>query len=309
MKSLCSSVRRLATVFRGTLVLVSVALALVMSQTVAVAGNDPNYYWDEAKNPGGSNKCTNNNQCDGRRTCSANGWCQGVSRTAKEAHWEYEPGMKGPAKWGVMAREFVACDGKQQSPIDISTKTTEKGKAPALGFSYKAGTGSLINNGHTVEVELTDGGSAKLTGGDYQLIRFHFHTPSEEAIDGSDFPMVAHLVHQNTAKNLAVVAVLFREGSENAALKPVFDALPAKKDGKAELKAKLNPADFLPANKAYYAYRGSLTTPPCSEQVSWHVMKNPVELSKAQIQAFRNLYKINARPRQPLNGRTVQESN
>jgi carbonic anhydrase len=220
-------------------------------------------------------------------------------------HWGY-----GDApKWGELSADFKECKlGKEQSPIDIQTKATEKAKLGAIGFNYKAGAGEVVNNGHTIQVNLADAGSVTLPAGNYQLLQFHFHTPSEEKVNGKNFPMVAHLVHKSAAGNLGVVAVMFKEGKENAALASVFESMPAKEGGKSELKAKLNAADFLPADKAYYAFKGSLTTPPCSEGVAWQVMKQPVEVSKAQIGAFRKLFKMNARPVQPLNGRKVQES-
>ncbi len=220
-------------------------------------------------------------------------------------HWGYGEA----ARWGDLSADFKECKlGKEQSPIDIPTKATEKAKLAAIGFNYQAGAGEVVNNGHTIQVNLKGAGSAKLAGGDYQLLQFHFHTPSEEKMDGKNFAMVAHLVHKSAAGGLGVVGVMFKEGRENAALKSVFEAMPAKAGGKAALKANLNVADFLPGDKGYYAFRGSLTTPPCSEGVAWHVLKQPVELSKAQIDAFRKLYKMNARPVQPLNGRKIQES-
>ena len=220
-------------------------------------------------------------------------------------HWGYDKA----AAWGDLSAEFKECKlGKEQSPIDISTKATEKTKLAAIGFNYKAGSAEVLNNGHTVQVNLADAGSAKLAGGDYPLLQFHFHTPSEEKIDGKNYPMVAHMVHKNAGGNLAVVGVLFKEGKENAALKAVLDSMPAKEDAKVALKNAFNPAGFLPKNQGYYAFKGSLTTPPCSEGVAWQVLKEPVELSKAQIDAFRKLYKMNARPVQPLNGRKIQES-
>ena len=223
-----------------------------------------------------------------------------------EPHWGYDH----PALWGDLSADFKECKvGKEESPIDISTKTTEKAKLPAIGFNYKTGAAMVFNNGHTVQVNLIDAGSAKLAGGDYSLLQFHFHTPSEEKIKGKSYPMDAHLVHKNASGSLAVVAVLFREGKENAALKPVLDSMPAKEGGKADLRSAFNPAAFLPKNQGYYAFKGSLTTPPCSQGVAWQVLKEPVELSKAQIDSFRKLYKMNARPVQPLNGRKVQESN
>ena len=223
---------------------------------------------------------------------------------AHAPHWDY----KDAKKWGDLAKDFSTCKiGKEQSPIDISTKQVEKAALPAIKAAYKDAAGEIVNNGHTIQVNLNDAGSATVPSGEYQLLQFHFHGPSEEKIDGKNFPLVAHLVHRNAAGNLAVIGVLFKVGKENAALKDVFASMPAK-EGKAELKGKLNASAMLPANMGYYAFKGSLTTPPCSEGVAWQVLKTPVELSAAQLKAFTSIYKMNARPVQPLNGRKVQEA-
>jgi carbonic anhydrase len=156
-------------------------------------------------------------------------------------------------------------------------------------------------------VNLSNGGSAELSNRDYKLVQFHFHTPSEEKIDGKNYPMVAHLVHRDDAGNLAVIAVLFKRGRENAALKSIFQRLPAK-EGEVPLSERIDATKLLPPNRAYYAFRGSLTTPPCSEGVSWYVLKQAVEMSAGQIGAFKKVFKMNARPVQPLNAREVVEA-
>ncbi len=223
-------------------------------------------------------------------------------------HWGYG-GNAGPGHWGSLEKDFETCKlGHEQSPIDISTKATQKADLPAIGTSYKSSAGELVNNGHTIQVNLADGGAAQLPSGSYRLLQFHFHTPSEEKIDGKHFPLVAHLVHKNEAGNLAVIGVLFKQGKENQALKDIFAALPAH-EGKEALKSDFDATALLPANLGYYAFKGSLTTPPCSEGVAWQVLKTPVELSRAQLQAFQKVFKMNARPVQPLNGRQVLESN
>jgi len=226
---------------------------------------------------------------------------------AEGKHWSYE-GKEAPAKWGDLDKEFAVCKlGKEQSPIDIKTKDAKKAALAPIKTAYKSSGGDLVNNGHTIQVNLADGGAAPVPAGEYKLLQFHFHTPSEEKIDGKNFPLVAHLVHKSDAGKLAVIGVLFKTGKENAALKDIFAKLPAK-EGKAPLAANFDTASLLPKSLAYYSFNGSLTTPPCSEGVAWHVLKEPVEISAAQVAQFTKIFKMNARPVQPLGSRTVQVS-
>ena len=220
-------------------------------------------------------------------------------------HWSY-----GEVKeWGELAPTYAECKlGKTQSPIDIQTKAVQKVSLPPIKTAYKAAASQVLNNGHTIQVNLTDAGMATVPSGSYQLLQFHFHTPSEEKINGKTSPLVAHLVHKNAEGKLAVIAVLFKEGKENLALTPIFAVMPSK-EGKVNLPANFDATSLLPSSLGYFAFTGSLTTPPCSEGVAWQVLNTPVEISKAQIEAFRKIYKHNARPVQPLNGRVVQESN
>ncbi len=222
-----------------------------------------------------------------------------------DPHWEYE-GEAGPTKWAGVDPAFKACGtGKRQSPINLETRDAEKGGLKPIAFTWLPGPAEIVNNGHTIQVNLPNSGSARFDGMEYKLVQFHFHTPSEEKIDSMAQHMVAHFVHRAGESKLAVVGVLFKLGKENATLKPVFDNLPKKKGLTFELK-EFNPADLIPADPTYFAYTGSLTTPPCTEDVKWHVMRTPIEISYAQLAAFKKLYKMNARPVQPLNGRRVQ---
>jgi len=140
----------------------------------------------------------------------------------------------------------------------------------------------------------------------YKLVQFHFHTPSEEKVNGKAYPMEAHLVHQGADGKMAVVAVFLKEGKANPAFDAVFRGMP-KAEGTGHTIDDINAADLLPAERGYFRYVGSLTTPPCSEGVRWQVMKEPVEVSKEQVSAFRKLYHMNARPVQALNGRKVEQ--
>ncbi len=157
-----------------------------------------------------------------------------------------------------------------------------------------------------MQVNLDDAGSIRLGTSDYKLLQFHFHTPSEESFNGKHYPLVAHLVHKNDKGELAVVAVLFKVGKENDALKQVFAHLPAHAGESHALTQAVNAYGTVPRNHAYYAFMGSLTTPPCSEGVHWQVIKQASELSANQLKSFRRLYSMNARPTQPLHQRPVE---
>jgi carbonic anhydrase len=231
-----------------------------------------------------------------------------VLACAQHAHWTYQ-GEEGPAHWAKVEKDFATCGiGKEQSPIDIKTKAVKKEDLPALQFNYKPIELSVVNNGHSVQVTYTNGSTLTVGGDTYELQQFHFHAPSEEKIDGKSHDMVAHFVHKNAAGQLAVVAVLFDKGAENAALKPIFAKLPKKDETRDDKSVMVDAAAIIPANHAYYTFDGSLTTPPCSEGVRWFVLKTPATLSASESQAFHKLYSHNARPVQPLNGRVVKAS-
>ena len=222
---------------------------------------------------------------------------------AHPAHWSYT-GKTDAAHWAKLDKANAACKlSREQSPINIDEKHLTRSALAPLAFSYVAGAAEVVNNGHTVQVNLPAGGVLQAGDESTKLLQFHFHTPSEETVNGKHYPMVAHFVHKGDDGTLSVVAVLFKEGKENATLAPVFAALPA--EGTPAPLASFDPAAVLPENRAYYKFTGSLTTPPCSDGVHWQVLKTPVELSKQQIAAFRKLYPMNARPVQPLNGRHV----
>ena len=221
--------------------------------------------------------------------------------------WSYE-GPTGPSHWAMLGEDNATCGvGTHQSPINIDT--THKEALAAIEFNYTAAPLSIIDNGHTIQVNVPPGQFIQVHGQRYDLVQFHFHRPSEEQVHGRAYSMVAHLVHKNARGELAVVAVLLREGKANAFLSTLWDHLPSNKGVETKVAGSMiNVADLLPAQRGYYNFDGSLTTPPCSEQVNWFVLKTPVEVSAAQIEVFAKRYSHNARPVQPINDRTVLET-
>jgi carbonic anhydrase len=223
------------------------------------------------------------------------------------AHWEYE-GKTGAKKWGKLSADYAVCGtGQRQSPIDI--RETIGADLPPIRFTYKAAPLSIIDNGHTVQVNLPDTGAISVDGEDYELLQLHFHKPSEERINGQTYPMVVHLVHKSKAGDLAVVAVMLQAGKENRLIRTLWNNLPLEQNKPIEKSAiKIDPTQLLPEKRNYFTYMGSLTTPPCSEGVLWLVLKTPVQVSKEQITGFGRIYKNNARPIQSRSNRVIKES-
>ena len=233
-----------------------------------------------------------------------------ASASGHGPHWTYG-GHEGPEHWGDLDKSFATCKaGREQSPIDIGSGKAKKEKLGPLEFHYQPTKAEVINNGHTVQVNYAPGSYITTPTGRYELVQFHFHTPSEEEIDGKSFDMVAHLVHKNAAGKLAVVAVLFKRSGaqDNAGLASFWDKLPAKAGDKVTPDALVDAAALLPSTRGYYHFKGSLTTPPCSEGVQWHVLKTPVNVGSTQWLAMHRLLGDNARPVQPVHKRTVAAS-
>lgn len=222
-------------------------------------------------------------------------------------HWTYE-GEHGPAHWGGMDQAYQECKiGHHQSPIDI--RGAKAADLPAIEFSYQPSPLKVIDNGHTVQVTYAPGSSITVGDQKYELQQFHFHHPAEEKVNGKSYPLVVHLVHKNAEGKLAVVAVLLADGQANPFIAELWQHLPAE-EGKevAPEGVNVDASGLLPADRGYYTFTGSLTTPPCTEGVTWFVLKNPGQISKDQVAAFAKKFPHNARPVQPLNGRTIQAS-
>ncbi len=221
-------------------------------------------------------------------------------------HWGYD-GAGAPENWGKLRPDYATCaSGKRQSPIDI--RDGIRVDLEAIKFDYKPTRFRIVDNGHTVQVTVGEGSTLHVMGKRYELVQFHFHKPSEERVNGRPFDMVIHFVHRDYDGNLAVVAVLLESGAENPQIQTLWNNMPLEQSQELTPADVLEPAKLLPENRAYWTYMGSLTTPPCSENVLWMVMKQAMPVSAEQIAIFGRLYKNNARPVQAANGRLIKGS-
>ncbi|MGJ4940058.1 carbonic anhydrase [Bradyrhizobium sp. HKCCYLS1011] len=233
--------------------------------------------------------------------------CPVCAHAADAAHWSYE-GDTGPAKWGDLdAADKVCGIGTQQSPIDIENPTKARLPDPKLSWSRTADT--IINNGHTIQLNFADGSSTlKLGDTTYKLVQMHFHRPSEHQIGGKNFPMEAHFVHRAESGRLAVIGVLMTTGHPNPVFAQIVSTMPPQEGPAVKADPRIDPNVLLPARRSYYRYEGSLTTPPCSEVVEWLLLTNPISVAEADVAKFAKLYPMNARPVQKLERRFVLQS-
>lgn len=230
------------------------------------------------------------------------------AHAGRDPHWSYS-GADGPDHWGDLSPDFATCKtGQQQSPLNIVD--AQPAELAPIHFDYQLSPLKILNNGHTIQVLYASGSSISVNGIAFPLVQFHFHHPSETEINGQKYDMELHLVHLDSASGrAAVVAILIKSGNPNPLMGQLWDYIPNELGKLGEHKKMVfNAADFLPGDRNYYAFDGSLTTPPCSESVKWYVLKNPIEASPAQIARFARLYPDDARPVQPQNGRQIAES-
>ena len=227
---------------------------------------------------------------------------------SEHPHWSYS-GATGPAKWGTLEEDYSSCAlGKRQSPIDIESKLAANADLPPIEFHYQPADLKIIDNGHSIQVDYAPGSYIKVGDRRYDLVQFHFHKPSEERVNGKPDDMVAHLVHRDRDGKLAVVAVLLEKGSANALIGTLWKNIPRQKGSEQAPGIRIDASALIPENTAYYTFTGSLTTPPCTEGVTWFVLRNPTTLSAGQIARFARSYPMDARPVQPLNGREIKAS-
>lgn len=228
-----------------------------------------------------------------------------ISAVASERshHWGYGAG-NGPATWSTLSSDYAICgSGKRQSPVNIPTDSPMTKTQISTSYAGRPGS-TVVNNGHTIQVNVPAGNKLKVNGKTYDLLQFHFHTPSENKISGVQYPMEMHLVHKSASGALAVIAVMIRRGGKDT----LIDKLPTpSKAGGRELitSMKVDPSKLLPDQQSHFTFTGSLTTPPCSEGVTWIVMSTPLHISKKTIARFHRILGNNNRPVNPLNGRRI----
>lgn len=232
--------------------------------------------------------------------------CGSFARASGNVPWGYN-GDRGPAKWGKLNAVYRECSlGSQQSPINISGAI--KAQIEPLKLDWTTTAAEIVNNGHTVQMDLPPGSTLTHDGRTYNLIQFHFHAPSEHQVDGRSFPMEIHFVHKHPETgDLAVLGILVAEGPRNQPFAQLASIFPRAQGKKFKLE-KANASMLLPAQLDYYVYEGSLTTPPCSEIVTWLVLRTPITADKHDIRRFTSLYKANARPVMPTNRRLILKS-
>lgn len=237
-----------------------------------------------------------------KRTLLALGLCTVFMSNVNAAQWGYE-GQHGPSHWGEFASECA--NGVNQSPINIESAT--EANLEKLSFDYQGQVVSLLNNGHTLQTQLEGINTLVIDGKSFTLKQFHFHTPSENHVDGKEYPLEAHFVHADKAGHLAVVAVFFELGDDNSELAKLLDNIP-EKGADLPIDVPFNASALLSDTNDYYRFSGSLTTPPCSEGVRWLVLKTPQTVSAKQAALFNKIMGNNNRPLQKLNARLITQT-
>lgn len=229
-----------------------------------------------------------------------------LQASGQAAHWSYE-GHEGPEHWSELSDDYHICgEGKSQSPIDLNMNVGAD--LPELVFDYVSSPSRETNNGHTIQLDIEPGSFLRIPSRNlsYELKQFHFHSPGEHTVNGKSFSMEIHFVHADESGALAVVGVLFEEGQEHPVLQKLWSFMPEQAGESVAAPVGIEETDLLPPTQDYYYYSGSLTTPPCSEGVSWIVLKNHIEASAEQIALFKKrMGPATNRPVQPHNARLI----
>lgn len=237
----------------------------------------------------------------GQNTTSQDSQAEAEAQEQTTMRWTYS-GDTGPSDWASLDEAYAACDGTQQSPVNLAAD--DEAQQASIELDYAAAQGTLMDTGHGVQVNV-EGGTMTIDGKAFALKQFHFHTPSEHTLDGQSYPAEVHLVHAADDGELAVLGIFYESGNANEFLAPVWEQMGSKEDIQTAAPMELNVANMLPSDRVTYTYSGSLTTPPCSQNVRWHVMEETLTMSSQQLDALTSIYDENNRPIQPLNDREL----
>ncbi|SHE19478.1 carbonic anhydrase [methanotrophic endosymbiont of Bathymodiolus puteoserpentis (Logatchev)] len=232
--------------------------------------------------------------------------CALINQTEQATPWAYS-GPQAPENWGVLSPDYATCaTGTQQSPINLSNFV--KAKLAPLTLRYNANASDIVNNGHTIQVNFQRGSLLSINDHKYELTQLQFHSPSENQINGKSYPLEAQLTHIDKLGNLAVLSIMFSKGMENPAIKDIWALMPEKSGVTNNKLPPISAKSLLPNKLSYYRYNGSLTTPPCTENVLWVVLKQPQTAAAGQIQHFGHIIDTpNNRPLQAINARKILE--
>lgn len=236
--------------------------------------------------------------------------------SVRPEHWGYE-GDTGPSTWSTLSPAYAMCaEGKHQSPVNIVKSDVEGGlnwnldyKSSSFHIEHTEHMEDIVDNGHTIQVTVDEGSTLTYDGKTYTLKQFHFHTPSEHTLDGKNQPMEMHMVHQSEDGSLAVLGVFFIEGKvPNPNFEKIISNFPdARGESNHVVDSTFELGVYMPSDNFAYHYTGSLTTPPCSEDVQWLVLREMISLTKEQINAFSSRIGPNNRPTQELNNRIINK--
>ncbi|HVZ84369.1 MAG TPA: carbonic anhydrase family protein [Terracidiphilus sp.] len=222
------------------------------------------------------------------------------------AQWDYT-GRTGPVNWDRLDPAYKACGGHEQSPIDIHGARLNKKLTP-IEFHYLAGPVTLVNDGHTISAHMAHGGYIVANGVRYDLESFEFHHPSEHAVKGKLTDLDVHLIHKSADGKIAIIAIRFamERGDPNSLLAALWPHLPRTAGATEKVTGYINPGGFLPEDRGYWTYTGSLTAPPCTEGVQWYIIQQPLTVSLEQLHEFQSIFRMNSRPLQDAHGRHIE---
>ncbi|XP_047312311.1 alpha carbonic anhydrase 1, chloroplastic-like [Impatiens glandulifera] len=228
--------------------------------------------------------------------------------------FSYSGTNDGPGKWGNINPAYVKCrTGKTQSPVDIVVNQAVINKSlTSLSTDYFPVNATLINHKFIIELRLGNAGKFNLNGKDYTLTQMHWHTPSEHRINGVQYGAEAHMVHVAADGSRAVIGILYKIGKADPLVARMQNKLVelANEQGGDIGVGKFNTKKLGRKTRKYYRYVGSLTTPPCIEDINWTILGKVRSISKEQINLLEapleTTCKTNCRPLQPLNSRHVE---